>query len=146
MSTQSIPLEPTPVRVSDGVLDDLRRRLTATKWPLDAGNDDGYYGVRRSYLQELVAYWAGGFDWRAAERAINAYEHYRVDVAGGLVVLLGQARDPVGLAPAAGRRRMDRPGSWTGRPPLDEEVQQLIVRLARENPRWGYQPIRGEVL
>jgi transposase InsO family protein len=43
-------------------------------------------------------------------------------------------------------------GAWTyprrgpGRPPLDEEVQQLIVRLARENPRWGYQRIRGAVL
>jgi hypothetical protein len=38
--------------------------------------------VRRSYLQELVAYWADGFDWRATERGINAYEHYRVDVGG----------------------------------------------------------------
>jgi hypothetical protein len=43
-------------------------------------------------------------------------------------------------------------GSWTyphrghGRPPLDEDIQQQIIRLPKENPRWGYQRIQGELL
>jgi putative transposase len=42
-------------------------------------------------------------------------------------------------------------GVWTsphrgsGRPPLDTHVQQFIVRLATENPRWGYQRIQDEL-
>ena len=43
-------------------------------------------------------------------------------------------------------------GAWTyphrgtGRPPLDQELQRLIVRLASENAHWGYQRIQGELL
>ena len=33
-----------------------------------------------------------------------------------------------------------------GRPPLAADCRQLILRLARDNPRWGYQRICGEVL
>src|SRR5437763_3962150 len=76
------PLVPTPIHVSGEVLADLQQRLELTRWPDDVGNEDWSYGVNRAFLQELVDYWRTGYDWRAAEAAINAYEHYHVDVEG----------------------------------------------------------------
>ncbi|MEU4195100.1 epoxide hydrolase family protein [Kribbella sp. NPDC026611] len=84
-------MKQTPIHVPDEVLDDLRRRLRATKWPRDAGNDDGYYGVRRTVLQPLVEYWADGYDWRAVEARMNTYSQHRVDVNGVPVHFMSKA-------------------------------------------------------
>ncbi|MEV4516762.1 epoxide hydrolase [Dactylosporangium sp. NPDC049525] len=93
----SFPLAQQPIHVPDEVLTDLTARLKATRWPRGTGNDDGFYGVPPAQMRALVEYWADGYDWRAAERAINAYEHYRVDVAG--VPLHFMRRPGTGPAP-----------------------------------------------
>jgi putative transposase len=42
-------------------------------------------------------------------------------------------------------RKWTQPHSRGGRPPLDDQLVALILRLARENSRWGYQRIQGEL-
>jgi hypothetical protein len=43
------------------------------------------------------------------------------------------------------RRTWRQPSVRCGRPPLTVEVEELVLRLARENPRWGYRRICGEL-
>jgi putative transposase len=42
-------------------------------------------------------------------------------------------------------RRWTYPRRSAGRPPTDSRLRGLVLRLARENPRWGYQRISGEI-
>jgi len=44
------------------------------------------------------------------------------------------------------RRKWAQPGRTPGRPPVERRVRELVLRLARENPRWGYPRIAGELL
>ncbi|WP_214412134.1 epoxide hydrolase family protein [Sphaerisporangium fuscum] len=73
---------PFTVSVSDDVLDDLRDRLRRTRFT--SASDAAYWaaGVDPGYLRELVAYWADGFDWRAAETALNDFPHFLAEVDG----------------------------------------------------------------
>jgi pimeloyl-ACP methyl ester carboxylesterase len=69
-------------QTAPAVLEDLRTRLRATRWP-DVPEDAGWSaGTDVGYLRELVAHWAGGFDWPAREAELNAIPRFRATVGG----------------------------------------------------------------
>ncbi|MCZ6710727.1 MAG: epoxide hydrolase, partial [Gammaproteobacteria bacterium] len=74
--------QPFVIDIADEALSDLRRRLEQVRLPDDFDNDGWRMGVNRDYLEALVGYWRDGYDWRAEEARINAFDHFRVDIDG----------------------------------------------------------------
>ncbi len=75
-------VQPFTIAVADTVLDDLRRRLAATRWPEAATVDDWSQGVPLPWLQAMCHYWADGYDWRTREAALNRFTHFSTGLDG----------------------------------------------------------------
>ena len=69
---------PFTIEVPQAELDELRRRLRATRWP-DAVTDDWSQGIPPAALRRVVEHWADAYDWRAVERSLNELDHVMVD-------------------------------------------------------------------
>lgn len=80
MTDVAMRMEPFTIDVPDATLADLHDRLARTRWPEDFGNDAWQYGTSLPYLKSLVAYWLDGFDWRAQEKAMNAFSQFRTTI------------------------------------------------------------------
>ena len=91
--------EPFRIDIPDATLDDLRRRLAATRWPESTGPDDWAAGAP-DQARALADYWRDGFDWRAQERRLNELPQFRVridDYDLHFVHVRGRGLDPLPL-------------------------------------------------
>ena len=77
-----MPGTPFAIDIPQPALDDLRTRLKNTRWPDELDGAGWDYGTNLAFLQEIVAYWAGDFDWRAQERRLNGFANFRAEVDG----------------------------------------------------------------
>lgn len=83
MTTNTTP-QPFQIKITDAELDDLKRRLDATRWadPAPDPRTDFARGVPLPYLQELTGYWRQGFDWRAQEARLNQIPQFTAEIDG----------------------------------------------------------------
>jgi pimeloyl-ACP methyl ester carboxylesterase len=70
------------VAFPEDAVDDLRRRLAATRWPTRELVDDRSQGVQLATLQALSRYWADGYDLRRAETRLNALPQFTTEIDG----------------------------------------------------------------
>jgi hypothetical protein len=68
--------------VSQTVLDDLRRRIAATRWPEKETVADDSQGVQLAMMQALAKYWATDYDWRKCEAKLKALPHFVTNIDG----------------------------------------------------------------
>jgi pimeloyl-ACP methyl ester carboxylesterase len=75
-------IRPFKVQVPQAALDDLRRRIAATRWPDKETVADQSQGAQLAKLQELVRYWGTGYDWRKVEAKLNALPQFTTNIDG----------------------------------------------------------------
>src|SRR4051794_32731483 len=70
------------VNFADAELDDLRRRIEATRWPERETVDDDSQGVPLALMQDLARYWATDYDWRICEARLDALPNFVTEIDG----------------------------------------------------------------
>ena len=75
-------IRPFTIQIADEVLTDLSDRLARGRLPDQIPGTGWDYGMDRAYLEELLAYWQDGFDWRAQERRLNEFDHFKTVIDG----------------------------------------------------------------
>src|ERR671931_2777790 len=70
------------IEIADEQIDDLRRRIAATRWPSRELVDDRSQGVQLATVQALARFWVTDHDWRACEAKLNALPQFTTEIDG----------------------------------------------------------------
>src|SRR5262245_53140937 len=75
-------IRPFRVDIPDDQLDELNRRVSATRWPSRELVSDRSQGVQLAALQQLAHYWTNEYDWRRAEAKLDALPQFTTEIDG----------------------------------------------------------------
>src|SRR5215470_2718991 len=75
-------IRPFSVEITDEQIDDLRRRIEATRWPTAELVEDASQGIQIAFLRELARYWAAEYDFGRVEERLNALPQFTTEIDG----------------------------------------------------------------
>ena len=75
-------IRPFTVTISDHVIEDLQRRLAATRWPEAETPDDWSQGIPLAYTKRVVDYWRTEYDMQRLANRLNAYPNFLTEIDG----------------------------------------------------------------
>lgn len=75
-------IRPFTLDIPQAELDDLQRRLAATRWPEKEAVPDWTQGSPLAKVQALVEHWRTRYDWRRAEARLNALGQFKTEIDG----------------------------------------------------------------
>ena len=81
-------MQPFKIDIPQADIDDLHRRITATRWPTELPGVGWKRGVPCGYLRDLAEYWRDEYDWRAAESELNQFPQYTTTIDGATIHFL----------------------------------------------------------
>jgi pimeloyl-ACP methyl ester carboxylesterase len=70
------------IEVPQDQIDDLRRRITATRWPTKELVEDRSQGIQLATLKALADYWTTEYDWHKCEARLNALPQFKTQIDG----------------------------------------------------------------
>ncbi|MDA3647027.1 epoxide hydrolase [Saccharopolyspora indica] len=92
-------MRPFRIEIPQADLDDLHRRIAATRWPSEVADVGWDRGVPVGYLRELAEHWRTDYDWRAAEAQLNAHPQFITEIDGADVHFLHVRSPEPGATP-----------------------------------------------
>jgi len=81
-------IQPFTIDIPQADLDDLRDRLTRSRWPEELPGVGWSRGVPLGYLKDLAEYWRTSYDWRAHEAQLNQFPQFTTEIDGANIHFL----------------------------------------------------------
>jgi len=125
--------QPFQVHIAGSVLEDLGKRLRATRWPQPAPGPAWSQGTDLDYLRALTSYWVDEFDWRRQESRLNAYDHFRAEIDGVTVHYVHQRSGKPPLVLTHGW-----PSSFVEMLPLVDRLKEHFDLVVPSLPGYGF--------